>query len=96
MSSARRRGRTRVSASPAKPFTRRINRDIMPGGPRGGEPSGARSRSDNVAALLSRLRRLEVVVLTMSGHLRETGSLKVMLDKMLDLRNDTKDVPDGD
>ncbi len=91
----RRRGRGKASASPTKRFTRSIDRSKIPGGTRrGGRQSSIASRGE-FAAFLSRLRRLEVVVLMISGRMKETG-LAEMLDKVLELKEDTKDIPDGD
>ncbi len=91
----RTRGR-RTSASPIKAFTRSIPRDKVPGGPRrGGRQSSIASRGE-FAAFLSRLRRLEVCILMISGRMQGTGSLEILLDKIYELKEDTKDIPDGD
>ncbi len=92
---SRRRGRGKASASPTKRFTRSISRDKIPGGTRrGGRQPSVASRGD-FAAFLSRLRRLEVVVLQISGRLRE-NNLQALLDKVLELQEDTKDIVDAD
>lgn len=90
-----RRRAPRGSASRSIAFTKSIPRDKVPGGTRrGGGQSSIASRGQQ-AAFLSRLRRLEVVVLQISGRLRE-NNLQVLLDKMLELADDTKDIVDGD
>ncbi len=93
---AKRTRARRQSASPNKAFTRSIPRDKVPGGTRrGGRQPSVASRGD-FAAFLSRLRRLEVVVLMISGRLRESN-LQVLLDKIHELSNDTADIgTDGD
>ncbi len=83
-----------MSASPNKPFTRSIERGKVPGGlQRGGSPQGFRDAGGD--AFLSRLRRLEVVLLMVTGKLPDRGALDALLDKILELSDDTKDIDDG-
>lgn len=67
-----------VSASKRKQWTRFLKRDKLQGGEGG---SAKRTRSDNVASLLGRLRRLEVVMLVLSGHPRY---VRLLTDEELD------------
>lgn len=77
-----------MTAGQTKRFTRAIARDKVQGG-EGGERR-RRSRSDSVAALMSRLRRLEVVVLATTMKLRlSTAELDRLLGAMLQLHEDT-------
>ncbi len=90
----RTRGRSKASASPTKRFTRSIDRSKIPGGPRrGGRQPSVASRGE-FAAFLSRLRRLEVVVMMIAGKMPASG-LDGLLDSVLQLHSDTKDIVDG-
>lgn len=73
-----------MSASQRKPWKRFVKRATVQGGEGGDRQS--RSRSDNVAALLGRLRRLELAVLDLAGVTKLTPeALDSMLQAMLDL-----------
>ncbi len=56
-----------MSASAKRKFTRSVKRDTLTGGD-GEGLRRRRTRSDNVAALLGRLRRLELLVCALSGE----------------------------
>ncbi len=85
-----RRRRTRGPASRLIPAKKHATLDGRVGE---GSPKGFRQAK--LVPLVSRLRRLEVVVLMLSGKLRDNGAMQPLLDKMLELRDDTKGVPDG-
>ncbi len=73
--------------SPGKPYTLR----------RGGEgtPKGSRKGAPLLIPLISRLRRLEVIVLHLSGKLDlEPQMLEKMLDNIQIMKDDTTDLGD--
>ncbi len=73
-----------MSASQKKPWKRFIDRDKVQGG--GGGKDRRSSRSNNVAALVGRLRRLEVVVLVLSMKMKlGPRALDNLLEEMLAL-----------
>lgn len=79
------------------PASSRLNsgakRGKLTGGSGEGLPKAARRDAPRLAPLMSRLRRLEVVVLFLTAKLKlSPGALDAMLDKVLQLH---EDVPDG-
>lgn len=75
----------RKSASRNRLLSRTVNRGTLNGRPRGGD---RRSRSGSVAALLGRLRRLELVTLVTYGKLeRDAKALDRILSDMLELNS---------
>lgn len=72
-----------MSASQKKPYTRRVKRVTLPGRTGGGN---VRSTFRGEAAYLKRLRRIEVVLLTLTMKLKVKASvLDSMLDEMVRL-----------
>ncbi len=87
----RRRARSRRPASAVKTFTRSLSRDKLVGGREGATgPAGRGRNRAPLASLLGRLRRLEIVMLYVTGRLH--GDFGYLLDAIRDLHGDTKDV----
>ncbi len=69
-------------ASVKKPWKRFINRDTV----QGREGGDRRSRSRSFAALFSRLRRVEVILLHLSGRLKmQPEEVDNLLERVLEL-----------
>ncbi len=84
---ARRASAARTLTKPGKTFIVRRGRE--------GTPKGSRRAAPLLLPLMSRLRRLEVLVLHMSGALDlEPVMLQKMLDNIKIMRDDTADLGD--
>lgn len=80
--------RRRRSASRTRPLTRSISRDKLPRVDRGGERR-SRSRPPEWAALLRRLRRLELALVSLLAPEKKVClDLDALVEDVLRLRND--------